>query len=152
MKLPTKEEIRRKYNIRESDFAVLAASHLPSQESLNNEGARIERLGYWDRFEVWLKRSFWGGVILAVIFFGEIVDGVEAIGKYGPRLYGSGQQIVSYIGRFSRHTIVVSTDPATSTSPMPLQEDGPHERRVALATAGTPGIQANSITPFGKLS
>lgn len=150
MKLPTKEEIRRKYNIAESDFAVLTTSKLPSPESLRQEGAQIGKLGVWDRFEVWLKRSFWGGAILAIIFFGEIVDGVEAIGKYGPRIYGSGQQIVSYLSRFSRHTIIVSTDPATSTSPMSSPENDRHEKRVALST--TAGIQINSIAPFVKSS
>ena len=152
MKLPSREEIRHKYKITESDFAILAAFRLPSSDSLRQEETQMERLGYWGRFEVWLKRSFLGGAILAIIFLGELNHGLEAVSKYGRLVYTSWQPLAGYAQNFARYTTVVSTDLATPTSTMPIQENGPHEKRVALSMAGTVGIQANSITPFGRWS
>src|SRR5438309_398437 len=77
MQLPSKEEIRKRYNITEEDFAILAEDKLPDKTSLLKESASLENLGFWEKYSVWAKRSIIGGFITAIIFIGELRGGLE---------------------------------------------------------------------------
>lgn len=134
--IPSKEEIRRKYGITESDFAVLTESELPQPETLRKEGAWIEKLGYWNRnkFEVWLKRNIIGNILLAVIFIGGVTDGLEAISKYGCIIYASGQQIASYVNNFAWHSTSEAKGFLVHTTQPPTPEDKNHKEWVIFPT------------------
>jgi hypothetical protein len=101
--LPSKEELRQKYNITEEDFQAMVQPGLPTPESLQAEQAYIQKLGYWDRFEVWCKKSIIGNMLLCVILIGGILQGFEYIGKYSKILYADGQQLITYIDNYAQH-------------------------------------------------
>ena len=92
--IPSKDELRKKYGITEGDFQVLTQAELPAPDALLKEGAYIQKVGFWDRFEVWLKKTVVGQVLIAVIFIGGVISGLEAINKYGTIIYTNREQIV----------------------------------------------------------
>jgi hypothetical protein len=147
MKLPSREEIRRKYGISERDFAILTTSKLPSLESLRQEGARIERLGFWDRYEVWKKQTITGTILSVLIVIGDIFGGVTALYYAGSFTYTT---LAPYVRDFSPHTIVASIDLEGHRAFPPTQPHNKREKWAVLQT--TAGIQANSITPSSGLS
>ena len=102
-KLPSKEDLRKKYNITEEDFQAMVQPSLPTPESLQAEQAYIQKLGYWDRFEVWCKKTILGNLVLAVILIGGILQGFEYINKYSKIIYADGQQLIAYVDDYAQH-------------------------------------------------
>jgi hypothetical protein len=102
--LPSKDEIRIKYNISEEDFEILEQKSLPTSQELMQESAVLRKKGFWDKFEVWLKTSITGGALLAVIFIGEVKDGIDAIHDIGTIVFSNRETIELYIEHFSDYT------------------------------------------------
>src|ERR1017187_2137699 len=100
----SKDQIKHKYGINENDFQILTQNEKPSPDALLKEGAFIEKKGFWDGFEVWLKRTIVGNLLLAVIFIGGVLTGLDEINKYANIVYTKREQIINYseqIGRAS---------------------------------------------------
>ena len=71
---------------------------------MQREGVYIEKAGYWEKFEVWLKKNVVGGMIRAVMFIGALSSGIEAIEKYAPIVYANGCQFSVYASHFADYT------------------------------------------------
>jgi hypothetical protein len=121
--MPTKEELRLKYGITEQDFVIMTQADLPTAETLRNEGACLEKAGYWERFEVWLKKSVIGGPIYAVMLIGALVAGVEAIEKYGPIVWANGNQAISYVSHYAQFATDEAKGFLVHTTTPPTPED-----------------------------
>lgn len=98
--LLTKEQIKAKYNITEDDFDILVKDKEPSPEELKTEEVFLVKLGWYDKFEVWAKKSIVGGVIMAIIFIGGFINGIEKITEYGNIIYTNRDKLTTYIDHF----------------------------------------------------
>jgi hypothetical protein len=134
--MPSREELRRRYDITEEDFQTLIRPQLPTCDSLQQEHAYIQKLGYWDRFEVWCKRTIIGNLLLAVILIGSVLHGIDYIDKYSVMIYVNGQQLISYVNDYTRHAkekpigYIVRKD-------IPPTEEDKHQPDPVIFTTGT---------------
>ena len=90
------------------------------------DGAYIEKAGWFGKFEVWLKRSFIGGLVLAIILVGGFIGGVEKISEYGYAIHSNREVISEYIDIFSDYAKDEAHTFLVSTSPNPTEEDKQH--------------------------
>jgi hypothetical protein len=102
--LPTKDEIRQKYGITETDFEILSASNLPQVTPLMQEGAYLENKGLWGDLRVWLKKTIGQRIVIAVIFIGAFAAGIEEIGRGADFIFATTSQIADYTAHFSDYT------------------------------------------------
>ena len=121
--MPTKEELRKKYKITENDFMVLQSEEPPDSETLRKDGAFMQKVGYFERFEVWLKKTIVGQLVLAVIFVGGFAAGVETVAKYGSIIYTSRPQIEHYIAHLADYTKDQAKGLLAHTDRPPTRED-----------------------------
>ncbi len=128
MKAPSKDEIREKYKITETDFAVLIQDKPINDETLTNKGSKYEKVGFWDGFEVWMKRSIIGDILLAVIFIGGLVAGFEAIHKYGTIVWANQEQIINYASAFADYATQQTKGVLAYINTPPTSEDMQHQQ------------------------
>jgi hypothetical protein len=126
MKQPTKEELKAKYNISESDFEILHEFSKPDSEKLIKEGAYLEKAGWFEGVEVWLKRTFIGGCVLAIILVGSFISGIGAIADFGQTIYVHREVMGSYISEFADYAKEQTNTFLVSESPTPTEEDKRH--------------------------
>lgn len=123
MNQPSKEELKLKYGISNDDFVILQESYPPKPETLMKDGAYMEKAGWFGKFEVWLKRSLIGGLVLAVILIGGFISGLEKMTEYGYAIYSNREVISEYIEVFSDYAQDEAHTFLVSTSPSPTEED-----------------------------
>lgn len=123
MKPPTKQEIREKYGISEEDFEVLVTDKMPTPDSLVREQVFLQKVGWYENFEVILKRSKLGGVVLMVAFIGSVGGGVQIIYNTSVKVVECSVNITSY----SKGLFDSAPDQAKGllvyTPPQPTPED-----------------------------
>jgi ribosomal protein S15P/S13E len=135
MSLPNKEEIRKKYEIKEKDFDVQELAEIPDPKKLLQEGAKIEKRGFWGDFEVWTKTTIIGGVLMAVLFIaGVVIPGVETIYKYGNIIYTNHNQIVDYADHFAQYAKDQAKGFLVHTPKPPTEEDKQHQDMAIFPT------------------
>lgn len=66
-KKPSKEEIREKYSIEETDFQILVEGQFPTATQLHNEDSVLEKVANFLGVPTFLKRHRRTGLIVAVI-------------------------------------------------------------------------------------
>ena len=120
---PTKKEIREKYGIAEEDFSILEEVSLPSPQQLLDDKASITKLGFWNKFEVWKKTSIIGGILIAIIFIGEIKDGLDAIKDIGLFVYANTDEIAYYTSHFADYSKELAKGLLAHTDSPPTEED-----------------------------
>jgi hypothetical protein len=123
MNHPSKDKIREKYGITETDFLVLTQDKPINDQTISACGSKYEKAGVWDGFEVWMKRSILGNILLAVIFIGSLVSGIEAISKYGTIVWANHEQIVSYVSTFANYATEQTKGVLAYINTMPTAED-----------------------------
>jgi hypothetical protein len=131
---PSKEEIKKKYGITEDDFAVLEQSSLPTSQELMRDAAALKKKGFWGKFEVWLKTTICGGVLLAVIFIGEVKEGIDAIRDFGTLVYSNRETIELYIDHFSDYATEQAKGLLVHTENQPTEEDKLHQEWAIFPT------------------
>ena len=145
--MPTKDEIRSRYGISEDDFHILTQKELPSSELLLKNEAFIEKKGFWDGFEVWLKKTIVGGIILAVIFIGELSDGIQAIQKIGYVIYSSRENVANYASHFAQYAKDSAKGFLVHTETPPTEEDKKHQEWTIFPTGSQVYPVTGSWTP-----
>jgi hypothetical protein len=132
--MPTKEDIRRKYGITEQDFDLLTTTEMPPAETLQREGTYVEKVGWWENFEVWLKKSIIGSTVCAVLLIGSVISSVESIEKYAPIVLASAQQAISYVNHYADYAADEAKGFLVRTTALPTQEDKQRPDLVLFAT------------------
>lgn len=127
MKPPSKDEIRKKYGITETDFSILTQDQPINDQTLPESGSKYEKAGFWDGFEVWMKRSIFGNILLAVIFVGSLIAGIEAINKYGTIVWANQDQIISYVSTFADYATQQTKGVLAYVNSLPSAEDLQHQ-------------------------
>lgn len=131
---PSIEEIKKKYGISEEDFEILELSSIPSPQELMRDAATLEKKGFWGKFEVWIKTSICGSIIFAVIFIGEVKDGIDAIRDFGTLVYSNRETIASYIEHFSDYASQQAKGLLVHTENPPTEEDRRHQEWAIFPT------------------
>ena len=134
MKTPSKEEIRLKYGISTDDFQILESDSLPSPLELMHDASTIKKLGFWDRMEVWLKTTVCGGIVLAVIFIGELKDGACAIYDFGNLVYTNRDKIEYYALHFVDYAKTQAIGLLIHTENPPTEEDKQYPQLAIFST------------------
>lgn len=138
MPLPDKEEIRKMYEIKERDFDVQELPEIPDPKKLLLEGAKIKKMGFWGKFEVWTKTTIVGGALMAVLFVtGVVIPGVETICKYGNIIYTNHDQIVYYADHFAQYAKDQAKGFLVHTPKPPTQEDRQHQDMAIFPTGSS---------------
>ncbi len=124
MKLPSEEEVRQKFDIQQKEhFDVLESKESPSPTDNLKEGTKLEKKGYWNGVEVWLRTTIIGGIVLAVILFGDFINGCELIYKYGNLIYTNHDAITEYVSNFAHYAKDKTIGFLVDTTPKPTEED-----------------------------
>jgi hypothetical protein len=93
--MPTKEEIKAKYGIKENDFKIL--TRLPTKEEQEKEGGILIKLGQAFGAQDWMWKSVWG-VLLAIIIIPAAAQGVWNF--WQPKAIYGFEMVSSYIQTF----------------------------------------------------
>jgi hypothetical protein len=112
----------------------LTEKEIPTPDSLFKDEAYIEKQGFWDGFEVWLKRKIVGQVVLAVVFVGSVTAGLEAINKYGTIIYTNKEHIIQYVNNFGHYAADQARGFLVHSEKPPTDEDKKHQDQVFFST------------------
>jgi hypothetical protein len=118
MATPSKDEIRKKYKISQEEFEILTT--MPTPTEMMVQGVKVEKLGFWGKFEVWKKSTILGGIVAAVCFIGDAGAGVDILSRTGEMIYGNSPQIAAYAHNFAHYA-------GTSATGFFIQHGGPPE-------------------------
>lgn len=136
--LPSEKEIRERYHITQREnFAVEQQSEIPDPTEALRQQVKMNKKGFWDGFEVWTKTTILGGVILAVIFVGGFINGLEMIYKYGNIIYSNKDQIVSYTAHFASYTKDRAIGFLVDTNSPPTEEDKKYQEWAIFPTGSS---------------
>ena len=137
---PTKEEIKKKYNISEDDFELLSSDDIPPTEELMKEGSMVEKLGWFKNFELWVKRSILTGALQAIILVGGFISAVEKIHEYSPLVYAKAEDAAEYVTNFASYQLDAARTYLISPANISTEEDRQESielRTLAIYPTGT---------------
>ena len=124
MILPSENDIRTKYNITQpNSFTVEQRNSIPLPTEAMLDGSRLDKQGFWNGLEVWLKTTILGSVVLSVIFVGEISDGIQAIQNIGNLIYTNKATISYYADHFADYAKDKAIGFLAHTDNPPTEED-----------------------------
>jgi hypothetical protein len=124
MTLPSENDIRTKYNITQpNSFTVEQRNSIPLPTEAMLDCSRLDKQGFWNGFEVWLKTTILGSVVLSVIFVGEISDGIQAIQNIGNLIYTNKATISYYADHFADYAKDKAIGFLAHTDNPPTEED-----------------------------
>ncbi len=137
MKLPSEAEIRKQFGIAQKEsFKVIQLAELPSPNEELKEGSKLEKRGYWNNFEVWLRTTIIGGIVLAVILIGDFINGVEKLYEVGYLIYTKHEVIADYTTNFAKYTKDKAIGFLVDRNKQPTEEDKKYPQ-YAMLTSGT---------------
>ena len=98
--------LRPENKILKTENANLAAQLQTQKDKYEQLTNDFQHLAHVNSHNVWRTRSLVGSAIFAVIYFGDLTDGLEAIGKYSRIIYTNGQQMSTELRR--KHAVILN--------------------------------------------
>jgi hypothetical protein len=153
MNIPTKQQILEKYRdvIEANDFEILYRDSLPTPEEVHQENASLQYMGRMNGFWVWAKRIV-GGAIAAVIFIGELDDGIQTINRYTTVAY---EKMSQYVELGSHHRQIPADEYVASKPPKfwpSIPDDSIYIATTTTTTTTTPPPSQIELQPGSGLA